>query len=414
MSSKRWIIKSSLVLVIFLFYALVFTKDIKLVFAGEGKRVIALEEGEPKIMPAVGREFTASTITVSVPDDKFENMFVVVHDVNSGNVAVRKVSEIAPSWKLSDEDWKIGKVVVEAKAGENLLSSGLAKLKSGRFEASELIVNGKAEFFAVPQGDGEVVVQYTVGANREVTPPVYLKFELQRDEPVLIVNVLIPENAGGIAGAIEKPSEETKIEHSQRPRNMFVEVTIWLVTLAVGIGVLILVFYLLKSKQPEVVDKLRKLGIEPPSPPEDVQIQDTSGEPFALESEPLTPPGHCPYCGNAFAEDGTCACSSKVSSSAPPAVASVLVRARLVGEGGLTFDIPDGVNIIGREGDIVIQDATVSRKHAQITKQDNSVFIKDLGSSNGTYINGMKIENERELHSGDTVQFGTVRMRFEG
>ncbi len=414
MSSKKWIIKGSLVFVILLLCALVFSKDIELVFADEGKRVIALEEIEPKMMPVGGREFTASTVTIPIPDDKFESMFIVVHDVSTGNVAVRRVSEIAPIWKLSDEDWKIGQVIVEAKAGEKLLSSGLAKLKSGSFEASELITNGKAEFFAVPEGDGEVIVQYTVGENKKFTPPVYLKFELQREEPVLVVNVLIPESADEISGAFEKPSEEKKIEQPQRHRNIFVEVIIWLVTLAVGIGVLILIFYLLKSKQPDVVDKLRKLGIEPPSPPEDVQSQDTSREPFALESEPLTPPGHCPYCGNAFAEDGSCACSSVVSSSTPSAVASVLVKMRLVGEGGLTFDIPDGSSIIGREGDLVIQDATVSRKHAQITKRDHTVLIKDLGSSNGTYINGMKIEGERELRSGDTVQFGAVRMRFEG
>lgn len=413
MNSKRWIIKKSLILVILLFHALVFAKDIELVFANEGKRVIILEETEPKVMPVGGREFTASTITIPVPDDKFESMFITVHDVSRGNVAVRRVSEIAPRWELSDEDWKIGQVIVEAKAGDKLLSSGLAKLKSGSFEASELIANGKAEFFAVPEGDGEIIVQYTVGENKEFAPPVYLKFELQRDEPILVVNVLIPENADEIAGVVENPSEETKIEQPQRPRNIFVEVIIWLVTLAVGIGVLILIFYLLKSKQPEVVDKLRKLGIEPPSPPEDIQIQDTSREPFALEPEPLTPPGHCPYCGNAFAEDGSCACSSVGSSSIPSAAVSAVVKLRLIGEGGLSYDISDGSSVIGREGDIVIQDPTVSRKHAQITKQNNSVLIKDLGSSNGTYINGMKIEDERELHSGDTVQFGTVRMRFE-
>ncbi len=62
---------------------------------------------------------------------------------------------------------------------------------------------------------------------------------------------------------------------------------------------------------------------------------------------------------------------------------------------------------IGRsaENDVVINDPKVSRHHAQIVQQDNgSVYIVDLDSSNGTYVNESRIYNQRLLHTNDRVR----------
>jgi len=69
----------------------------------------------------------------------------------------------------------------------------------------------------------------------------------------------------------------------------------------------------------------------------------------------------------------------------------------------------------GTKADIVIEgNPSVSRKHAQITWQRQKYYIRDLGSANGTFINGKKLEKEEEypLQSEDQVVFADVCYRF--
>jgi pSer/pThr/pTyr-binding forkhead associated (FHA) protein len=81
---------------------------------------------------------------------------------------------------------------------------------------------------------------------------------------------------------------------------------------------------------------------------------------------------------------------------------------------GVELRIPEGESIIGREGTLAIQDATVSRQHAKITREGDSIYIEDLGSSNGTYVDGIRIEETTEIKPGMSVHFGSVKVRLEG
>ncbi len=75
-----------------------------------------------------------------------------------------------------------------------------------------------------------------------------------------------------------------------------------------------------------------------------------------------------------------------------------------------------GQNVIGRtdEADISIDKTEVSRCHAVITVQGTSAIIEDLGSKNGTYVNGRQIEGPATLNNGDEIWIGrsVARMRF--
>src|SRR5215510_9638107 len=64
--------------------------------------------------------------------------------------------------------------------------------------------------------------------------------------------------------------------------------------------------------------------------------------------------------------------------------------------------------VIGRGGelDIVLVEDMVSRKHAKITTQAGKIVIQDLGSTNGTFVNGEKIKRVR-LKEGDRILIGT-------
>ncbi|HEU4494863.1 MAG TPA: DUF3662 and FHA domain-containing protein [Rubrobacteraceae bacterium] len=68
---------------------------------------------------------------------------------------------------------------------------------------------------------------------------------------------------------------------------------------------------------------------------------------------------------------------------------------------------------VGRsqENDIVIPDPNVSRKHARLSRADNGYVVEDLGSTNGTLLDGAPIDRER-IDSGDELTFGQSTARF--
>jgi putative nucleotidyltransferase with HDIG domain len=70
----------------------------------------------------------------------------------------------------------------------------------------------------------------------------------------------------------------------------------------------------------------------------------------------------------------------------------------------------------GRLGtlEIVLDDSSVSRRHAELRQADNGWWVRDLESTNGTYVNGVRLgPGERQLHPRDIVQFGKVAMMVE-
>jgi hypothetical protein len=80
-----------------------------------------------------------------------------------------------------------------------------------------------------------------------------------------------------------------------------------------------------------------------------------------------------------------------------------------------TFPIRPGLAYVGRStvNDIVINDSTISQRHASIEYSRNGVFLKDLGSTNGTYVAGQPIK-ERWLGVQDSIQFGGVHCLYIG
>ncbi|MAG57287.1 MAG: hypothetical protein CMJ83_13420 [Planctomycetes bacterium] len=76
---------------------------------------------------------------------------------------------------------------------------------------------------------------------------------------------------------------------------------------------------------------------------------------------------------------------------------------------GEVVKLPDGRITIGRNAKhpIVLKDKSVSGDHAEIVRDGATVTVKDLGSSNGIYVDGRKV-TEMELRSGDVVRFGAI------
>jgi pSer/pThr/pTyr-binding forkhead associated (FHA) protein len=93
-----------------------------------------------------------------------------------------------------------------------------------------------------------------------------------------------------------------------------------------------------------------------------------------------------------------------------------MARLVLLSEGftGRTFELKGEKITVGRVSDnaFEIPESSVSSHHAEIVLQGSDVLIRDLGSTNGTFINGEQI-NEAVLKPGQILRFGTVELRLE-
>ena len=69
---------------------------------------------------------------------------------------------------------------------------------------------------------------------------------------------------------------------------------------------------------------------------------------------------------------------------------------------------------IGRDSanDLIIDHPLASRRHARFERDENGYFIRDLESTNGTYVNGERIDGARALHNQDTIWVADVEIIF--
>ena len=83
-------------------------------------------------------------------------------------------------------------------------------------------------------------------------------------------------------------------------------------------------------------------------------------------------------------------------------------------EDGRRIEIGETPLVVGRmpECDVALSDANVSRRHAEVRRQGTGFVVVDLGSTNGTRVNGAQVK-ERLLNNGDEITVGATKLRFE-
>lgn len=81
---------------------------------------------------------------------------------------------------------------------------------------------------------------------------------------------------------------------------------------------------------------------------------------------------------------------------------------------GQEFEVTDAM-VMGRseETDVVLDDPYASEFHLRLVAQENGLMLHDLGSTNGTYVNGRRVSAPTQLRRGDTIQVGKTVMEIK-
>ncbi len=127
---------------------------------------------------------------------------------------------------------------------------------------------------------------------------------------------------------------------------------------------------------------------------------------------------YCARCGALLARDAAGETTMSLDPDEIDAVPESIDGPALVvrsggGRAGESFEAIGDHALIGRspECDVFLDDVTVSRRHAELTREGSVFTIRDLGSLNGTFVNKRRIESSA-LEDDDEVQIGKYRMTF--
>jgi hypothetical protein len=150
----------------------------------------------------------------------------------------------------------------------------------------------------------------------------------------------------------------------------------------------------------------------PPLPPVVVPPPPPPAEP----AEPPAAPAASTAVASAAAqaEPGGTRVYEKEELAAPAQAAAAAEAHPVVVVAGVRHELGRGTLTLGRatECDIVVDDLSTSRRHAELRSEDGDYWVVDLGSTNGTEVNGKRVDRAK-LEPGDVITVGQTQLHFE-
>jgi hypothetical protein len=403
-------------------------------------------------------QFTGAETSIALPKatEELRTWAVLVLDQKSGYSAMKEVpvkAEGERSLTLAAPEFnRVHRVRVQITgAGGKPIASGTVMLAGAGATAETHVLDpsasGTVEFTDVPVGTARLAV--TPGGGGSTTKEV--EISLPRGETVQTLSLPLPEVTAVVEGAAPAatpapngPASTSTPVNAPTPSTMPANAPASApqplppapaggsspLTSLVGFlllaGIAYAAFTVARQRGWTLDKGLARLGIPPGPEPGTVAAGPASLRPAPAPPPPVDP-NVCPFCGERKDPvSGRCACSVDAAPAgagslgaspfaAPPGGGSgprlVAMQGTYMGQ---IFAL-GGELTIGRDpsnGIPLPTDTTVSRRHARLAPADGGYRVEDMGSSNGTFVNGARV-TEATLRPGDEVSIGGTRFRFE-
>jgi hypothetical protein len=394
---------------------------VRLEFSDAGQREVWFDADWPTGRPLDTQTLDGAAFDVPAKDVAGKKLFI--WDRKSGNVAVKPSEALRGLWKVAPTDFqRIGAVTLKVMHGDEPVAAAQVIVRSKGFKHEDLLdpsSKGEVALFGVPPGDLEVQVKYKVEGETRTRSQKF-PLSLKRDEADPVLGIAVVDNVETVAAPKESPKGEPGTAATKKGTDEGGSLLSLLVTyvlaigLAVGAGYVILHF--MRQNKDAVQQKLESLGVQMPDPDGNVAAAAPVVAPRAPEPPQKIILDDAAPIAPAAALDPYAPTTPDAMAPLTPAASPMSSSPRLVGEDGRIFDLQEGLFTVGRDDGLPISltgESTVSRQHAEVTRSGGEVSVTDLGSTNGTYVNGQKVQAEVTLRPGDTVQFGAVRFRYE-
>lgn len=247
---------------------------------------------------------------------------------------------------------------------------------------------------------GELTVRLEGRSNgKPISPAIEQRFTLTPKLGPLEISVAQEVDTVGTSESAEAKPEVLAPPPAEQG-NPIGRVIMGLLFLAITAGLVLYAYRWVKANPTQVDQVLKKAGIEIPKDGAGAPADDPDApDPITATAAPQPP-------------------SQIILPSDPGFVSSAaaVFTPRFVDELGRALELPDGIHQVTREpgSPLSVSDPSISRAHARVSVQNGTVSVFDEGSTNGTFVNGTRIDAETQLRPGDTVQFGTKRFRLEG
>jgi hypothetical protein len=397
---------------------------ISLQFESAAPREVFVASELPNTAPATTVKAGGASLDYSVPAFGGTDR-IYVWDRTTNNIASKPIKDITGNvWAPKAADYNlIGNLTVHVEHKGQAVQAAKVNLSTKGKSDEKLLdpsAKGDVSFFGYPTGDLHVKVSFNATDKQERSQEQIFPEAAKRDKPEPVLSVSIPDEVATISEAPGTQSNGTQGttpaggQAAKQPAKaeegggggVGSLVLMFIALLVIG-GAAYAFYHVITKKPKQFEETLQKLGVQIPN-----QQDPAAGAPIPVT--PLPPAAPAPKIMLDDAEPTPLVGAVAV---APPTPIAIGGEPTLVKETGERTELMEGETVVGREDGLGLSlagESTVSRRHATVTRTGRTTVVKDLGSTNGTFVNGTRLQGETTLKPGDQVQFGSVRFRYEG
>ncbi|MGB0385412.1 MAG: FHA domain-containing protein [Ardenticatenaceae bacterium] len=309
--------------------------------------------------------------------------------------------------------------VISSEEGFNLLS-GISNGNLSPIPKSSATPRSTATFTPMPIGTPQVAQENEVVVTKQVV------IATQTIAPTQTPIATPTESSTSIAPIANIEENKSLVERiSDNPQPIMVVISI-LVLLILALLIFFIIQQRIKNKQQKGVSALDDESEEPAVTKYNLPTADKKSAPPGSEeqSTPVRSPSQANGVVNRTVKDNSIDPKSQVGTNSAAAAAktatllsdtdSKSIPQLIKVQNKQHFELSGDYVFVGRhsKSEILLMDETVSVRHAVIIQSEKKILIQDIGSTNGTFVNGNPIEGRTNLKDGDNLRFGNVEMLF--